>query len=392
MIGNKYSNLSDDLKMKKDNSILKKYINDILNYPELIDEEKILLFSNLKFFKEQLELYSITSVTIDNILINSGYSKKINHNLENRIYQFKYVCNMSNDEDIYYFRIYLEYFKTLEKLITSNLRLVVKLAYAYCSNIDDILNYIQEGNIALRNAVLKYDMKKNTEFSTYASNAIINSFKMNKRFENNFIRFNNEDRKKLKKYLFFCREYTLKYNRYPNYEEKVKFVYDKIILPHNDVLTKKKSIAEMKLSAKEEVIKLDNMLKTDDIVYLDCVDDNGLNNYYLMDKNPYFDNHESFELVEVFKGVLNEFSFRDKLIIILRYGFDLKLYFSYNELKENLKHLSIDDIKYLFNNNDIMTTQEISKLFNVSRQCISKIESRVKKKILKYRDRFSEFI
>ena len=280
MIDNIYSNLSDDIKKKKNNSILRNYINDILNYPVLNDEEKVQLFSNLKFFKEQLELHSITNDTIDNILINSGYNKKINHNLENRIYQFKYVCNMSNDEDIYYFKIYLKYFKILEKLITSNLRLVVKLAYAYCSNIDDILNYIQEGNIALRNAVLTYDMNKNIEFSTYASNAIINSFKKNKRFENNFFRFNNGDRKVLKKYLSFCRDYTLKYNRYPNYEEKVEFVYDNIITPHNDTLKKKKNIVEMKLNAKADVIKLDTMLKTSDIIYLDSGADSGLNNYF----------------------------------------------------------------------------------------------------------------
>ena len=392
MIDNIYSNLSDDIKKKKNNSILRNYINDILNYPVLNDEEKVQLFSNLKFFKEQLELHSITNDTIDNILINSGYNKKINHNLENRIYQFKYVCNMSNDEDIYYFKIYLKYFKILEKLITSNLRLVVKLAYAYCSNIDDILNYIQEGNIALRNAVLTYDMNKNIEFSTYASNAIINSFKKNKKFENNFFRFNNGDRKVLKKYLSFCRDYTLKYNRYPNYEEKVEFVYDNIITPHNDTLKKKKNIVEMKLNAKADVIKLDTMLKTSDIIYLDSGADSGLNNYSLIDSKPYYDNYESFELIEVFKNIFAEFSFRDKLVIILRYGLDLKLYFTYDDLKEHLKNLSVDSIECLYKNNHAMTNQEIGDILGISRQFVSRIECRVKNKIKKYSDRFIEFI
>ena len=392
MIDNKDRNFSVDILNKKNSSAQNKYINDILNYPVLSNEEKKLLFSNLDFFKEQLKLYNITSDTIDNILINSGYNKKINHNLESRIYQFKYIYKLNNDDNIYYFRIYLEYLKNLEILITSNLRLVVKLANMYCSNSDDILNYIQEGNIALRNAVLTYDVNKNIEFSTYASSVIINSFKFNKRFENNYFKFSNADRKELKIYLSFCREYTLKYNKYPNYEDKVKFVYDNIIKSYNAALKKKKTIDEMKLKAKEEVSKLENMIKTSDIIYLDSTNNAGLNNYFLIDSKPYYDNYESFELIEVFKDVLDEFSFRDKLIIVLRYGLDLKLYFTYNDLKENLTNLSIDSIECLYKNDHAMTNQEIGNIFSVSRQAVSMIENRVKKKKKNYSDRFVGFI
>lgn len=57
-----------------------------------------------------------------------------------------------------------------QKLVTSNLRLVVKIALDY-SNIwmQNLLDLIQEGNLGLIRAVEKYNPKKNVKFSYYAS-------------------------------------------------------------------------------------------------------------------------------------------------------------------------------------------------------------------------------
>ena len=54
-------------------------------------------------------------------------------------------------------------------LITSNLRLVVKIAYEYRSAHQQLLDLIQEGNVGLVKAVQKYDPYRGVRLSTYAA-------------------------------------------------------------------------------------------------------------------------------------------------------------------------------------------------------------------------------
>jgi len=56
-----------------------------------------------------------------------------------------------------------------QKLIESNLRLVVKIAKAFVSSDVPLLDLIQEGNLGLIRAAQKYDYRKNVRFSTYAN-------------------------------------------------------------------------------------------------------------------------------------------------------------------------------------------------------------------------------
>lgn len=56
-----------------------------------------------------------------------------------------------------------------QKLIESNLRLVVKIAKAFVSSDVPLLDLIQEGNLGLIHAAKKYDHAKNVRFSTYAN-------------------------------------------------------------------------------------------------------------------------------------------------------------------------------------------------------------------------------
>ncbi|MEM5947823.1 RNA polymerase sigma factor RpoD/SigA [Spirochaetia bacterium 38H-sp] len=56
-----------------------------------------------------------------------------------------------------------------EKLITSNLRLVVKIALHYTGHGLPVMDLIQEGNIGLMRAAEKFDYRRNVRFSTYAA-------------------------------------------------------------------------------------------------------------------------------------------------------------------------------------------------------------------------------
>ena len=56
-----------------------------------------------------------------------------------------------------------------QKLVISNLKLVVKISLEYYSTYLNILDLIQEGNVGLLHAVKKFNPYKGTKFSTYAS-------------------------------------------------------------------------------------------------------------------------------------------------------------------------------------------------------------------------------
>lgn len=55
------------------------------------------------------------------------------------------------------------------QLVTTNLRLVVKIAYGYRRAYKNLLDLIQEGNIGLMQAVKKYDPYRGVKLSTYAA-------------------------------------------------------------------------------------------------------------------------------------------------------------------------------------------------------------------------------
>ena len=59
--------------------------------------------------------------------------------------------------------------QTAARLVTANLRLVVKLAYEYRRAYKNIMDLIQEGNIGLMQAVKRYDPYRGVKLSSYAA-------------------------------------------------------------------------------------------------------------------------------------------------------------------------------------------------------------------------------
>lgn len=78
---------------------------------------------------------------------------------------------LSREEEVALARAYRDTgdVKAAYKLVSSNLRLVVKLAYEYHRNPLSLLDLVQEGNIGLMQAVKKFDPDRGVKLSSYAA-------------------------------------------------------------------------------------------------------------------------------------------------------------------------------------------------------------------------------
>ena len=94
----------------------------------------------------------------------------IRNSLESYIMQINQLPLLSQEQEFELAVRYRKYndINAVQKLITSNLRFVVKVAFEYKSYGIKILDLIQEGNIGLMMAIKKFDPYKGYRFISYA--------------------------------------------------------------------------------------------------------------------------------------------------------------------------------------------------------------------------------
>ncbi len=127
---------------------------------------------------------------------------------------------LSMEEEVKYSRSALQGNKaSRDRMIESNLRLVVKIARRYVNRGMSLLDLIEEGNLGLIRAVEKFDPERGFRFSTYATWWIRQNIERGLMNQTRTIRLPVHVVKELNTYLRIRKELTAKLGMEPSFEE-----------------------------------------------------------------------------------------------------------------------------------------------------------------------------
>lgn len=226
-----------------------------------------------------------------------------------------------------------------EKLILSNLRLVVNVAKKYTRKGLGLIDLISEGNFGLIHAIKKFDVEKGFRFSTYAVWWIKQSITKSIISKGREIRIPSYKYDMLNKINKYIMNHVMETSKYPDFNQISKGLgipedkIQKVMLEFQDLMSLNASIGE-------------------DIFLEDTIsqpEEQSLENQVLRE----IGKEEITKMLDALKP-------REKEIVKLRYGID---------------------------GYDIHTLEEIGKTFNITRERVRQIE---KKTLLKLKTRFSE--
>jgi RNA polymerase sigma-32 factor len=101
---------------------------------------------------------------------NDAINRRVNDPLERYLAEIRRYTVLTREEEKKLTRAYYQSSdpKLAVKLISSNLRLVVKIALEYKSPWSDLLDLIQEGNLGMLQAIRKFDPEREIRLSSYA--------------------------------------------------------------------------------------------------------------------------------------------------------------------------------------------------------------------------------
>jgi RNA polymerase primary sigma factor len=221
-----------------------------------------------------------------------------------------------------------------EKLIRSNLRLVIKIAVRYYNPRYNLMDLIQEGNIGLMIAVDKFDHRRNLRFSTYSTwwirHYIVRGI-LKKEFQINVPLRKLELLHRIERTIY---EMVERLSRLPNIEEL-----------EEELRVKSKEIKDV-LNYITPLLSLDSTVDSE----------NGLKLMDIIGSEDYHPEKAAFkhQLAEYEQEILSSLIKRDAKILKYRYG---------------------------FYNGQCMTLKNVAKIFKITPEAVRQIELKALRKI-----------
>ena len=228
--------------------------------------------------------------------------------------------------------------EAFDKMIKSNLRLVVNISKKYKTCELNFGDLIQEGNIGLIKAVERFDYRRDVRFSTYATWWIKQAILRSISYKRRIIRIPHRKEEKIKKINKTIDQLSQKLKRSPFVSE----IANELNCDELDVIYLK--------TIGGKVISLYSENDNNECYYLNMIDDLKYSPEIILEEK---------DLKQVTEDALNKLGVKEREVIRLRYSFE---------------------------NGEKKTLQSIAKDLNISPETVRQIE---KKALRKIRENFS---